>query len=131
MWRVTHAKAVVRENGCEWDSAFFRGGRRVPNELCLRSSVSLLKKESAMQDIQDWLRSEVADVVSQGQNADARSDIQASAQRILRDGISAGYTGAEISAACGGDIETYLLNETNGDLRHRIQHGMERDKYSG
>ncbi|MGF9567746.1 hypothetical protein AAIH70_30105 [Neorhizobium sp. BT27B] len=54
-----------------------------------------------MQNIQDWLRSEVADVVSQGQQGGSKSDLEDQARRIWQTGIAAGYTNEDIKAACG------------------------------
>lgn len=84
-----------------------------------------------MQDIHDWLRSQVADVVSQGAQGDAKSDLEHQAKLILNAGINAGYTNEEIRQACGGDLEAYLLEEIKGSTQESIQRGMERDKYSG
>ena len=84
-----------------------------------------------MQNIQEWLRSEVADVLSDRQQGSSKTDLERQAKLIWQAGFAAGYSEAEIKLACGGDMEAYLLNEVNGPLLERIGHRMERDEYSG
>jgi hypothetical protein len=57
--------------------------------------------------------------------------MKAEAKHLGTAGINAGYTNEQIKEACGGDIETYLLQERGRSLSERLKLGMQRDKYSG
>ena len=84
-----------------------------------------------MQDINNWLRSEVADLLREIPTADEKTHMKAEAKHLGTAGINAGYTNEQIKEACGGDIETYLLQERGRSLSERLKLDMQRDKYSG
>ncbi|SFB50792.1 hypothetical protein SAMN03159496_04451 [Rhizobium sp. NFR07] len=84
-----------------------------------------------MQDINNWLRNQIADVLAQGARGDTKADFEQQARLIWQAGIGADYSNEQLKAACGGDVEAYLLHETNSSFANKLNKDMERDKYSG
>jgi hypothetical protein len=67
-----------------------------------------------MQDIRDWLKSRIQELVSFQRDASEKSDFQLEAQALWLKAEAAGYSVAELKQACEGDIEKYLLDLQEG-----------------
>ncbi|WEZ85529.1 hypothetical protein P6U16_26085 (plasmid) [Rhizobium sp. 32-5/1] len=67
-----------------------------------------------MQDIRDWLKSRIPELVSFQKDASEKSDFQLEAKALWLKAEAAGYSVAELKQACEGDIEKYLLDLQKG-----------------
>jgi hypothetical protein len=62
-----------------------------------------------MEDIEDWLKAKIPELVSFQKEASQKSAFQLEAKALWLKAENAGYTVAELKRACNGDIEQYLL----------------------
>ncbi len=62
-----------------------------------------------MEDIEDWLKAIIPQLVSFRKEASQKSDFRLEAKELWLKAEAAGYTVAELKGACDGDIEQYLL----------------------
>ena len=81
-----------------------------------------------MQDIRDWLKSRIPELVSFQRDASEKSDLQLEAQALWLKAEAAGYSVAELKQACDGDIEKYLLDLQEG-YRESFAADREGDKF--
>jgi hypothetical protein len=66
-----------------------------------------------MTEIQDWLDDRVQELIDSLGHHDAKSDFREQARALVARGEDAGYSVADLKAACGGDVEQYLLEQQN------------------
>ncbi len=69
-----------------------------------------------MQDIKDWLKSRIPELVSFRKDRNEKADFRLEAKALWLKAEAAGYSVAELKEACSGDIEKYLLKLQSGSL---------------
>lgn len=78
-----------------------------------------------MARIHDWLDDRIQEIINTPGFHEQKAEFRDQAKALVEDAEAEGFSVAEIKDACGGDVETYLLDQQNAmtdvELQRRIE----------
>jgi len=83
-----------------------------------------------MARINDWLDDRIQEIINSPGFHENKAEFRDQAKALVESAEAEGFTVAEIKEACGGDVETYLLDHQNPmtdvELQQQIEDGPQR-----
>jgi hypothetical protein len=78
-----------------------------------------------MARINDWLVDRIQEIINTAGFHERKAEFRDEAKALVEEAEAEGFTVAEVKQACGGDVESYLLDQQNAmtdvGLQRRIE----------
>ena len=78
-----------------------------------------------MARIHDWLDDRTQEIINTPGFHEQKAEFRDQAKALVEDAEAEGFSVAEIKDACGGDVETYLLDQQNAMTEVELQRRIE------